>query len=388
MPRPRLSPGTYGNIYSTQNPNGTWTAKARFRDLDGKTRLIERTAPSKAKAELRLKEHLTERAHQHQSSELKGTSPVSVLAAQWWEHYEEQGKGAVQTVRMYQDALRLHLLPRLGELTLNECTPGRLTLHMKGIATDHGYASAKRAKSVLSNMFKFAVSRDAVTRNPVRDVQLPAQPKSQVKALSYFEAVKLREQLTDDVRAVLDVLLGTGCRIGEVLALRWEDLDLRPGRSSVSINGTLVHDENGKLVRQSHPKSKTSEQHLFLPEFVAEMLRDRKENHMPPHARTTAWAVPSAYVFPSTIGTAWEPNNFRKKWRAQVAAAGFPGLKPHEIRKTVATYLANAEGISAASLQLGHSSEAITEQHYVARSLFAPDMSGLLQAFGNPAVGV
>lgn len=387
MPRPRLSPGTYGNIYSTQAASGAWTAKARFRDLDGKTRLIERTGPSKAKAELRLKEHLTERAHQHQSSELKGNSPVSLLATQWWEQFEEQGR-AVQTSRMYQDALRLHLLPRIGELTLNECTPGRLTLHVKGIATDHGYSSAKRAKSVLSNMFKFAVSRDAVPRNPVRDVQLPAQPKSQVKALSYFEAVKLREQLTDDVQAILDVLLGTGCRIGEVLALRWQDLDLRPGRSSVNINGTLVHDAAGKLIRQSHPKSKSSEHSLFLPEFVAEMLRERRDNHLPAHARTTAWATPAAYVFPSTAGTAWEPSNFRKKWRAQVTAAGFPGLKPHEIRKTVATYLANAEGISAASLQLGHSSESITEKHYVMRDRFAPDMSALLQAFGNPSMGI
>lgn len=155
----------------------------------------------------------------------------------------------------------------------------------------------------------------------------------------------------------------------------------------MNVNGTLVHNVAGKLIRQSHPKSKNSEHSLFLPEFVAEMLRERRDNHLPAHARTTAWATPTAYVFPSTAGTAWEPSNFRKKWRTQVDAAGFPGLKPHEIRKTVATYLANAEGISTASLPLGHSSESITEQYYVMRERFAPDMSALLQAFGNSAQG-
>ena len=387
MPRPKLAPGTYGNIYTIQNANGSWTAKARCRDMDGKTRLIERTAPGKAKAERALKDHFAQRANEHLSSDLKPNSPISVLAAQWWEMFLEQDR-AVQTVRMYRDCLDLYILPRMGELTIRECTVGLLTAKIRGIATDHGYSSAKRTKSVMSNMFKFAAARDAVPRNPMRDVELPAQPKSRVKALTYHEAIQLREQLTDDVRAVLDVLLGTGCRIGEALALRWKDVDLIPGRSTVNINGTLVHDLEGRLVRQDHPKSKNSNHSLFLPEFVAEMLLYRRANHVPVHARSNQWATSSAYIFPSTTGSAWNPSNFRKKWRTQVAAAGFPDVKPHEIRKTVATYLANSESISAASLQLGHSSERITEQHYVMRDAFAPDLSALLQAFGNSQVNV
>ncbi|GGH61946.1 hypothetical protein GCM10007359_11660 [Rothia aerolata] len=60
------------------------------------------------------------------------------------------------------------------------------------------------------------------------------------------------------------------------------------------------------------------------------------------------------------------------------------GCDRNPVHITVATYIANSESISAASLQLGHSSERITEQHYIMRDVFAPDMSALLQAFGNP----
>lgn len=387
MPRPTLALGTYGNIYSTQNTtNGRWTAKARFRDLDGKTRLIERTSTTKAKAERNLKEYLAERAAPHTTTELTRDSRISLLCPLWWAEYEQKDR-ATNTLRRYKEIMDAYLLPRMGELRLSECSVGRLTNLLNGIASDYGHASAKVTKSVLSNMFAFAAARDAIPRNPMRDVQLPAQPKAQVKALTYFEAVQLREHLTDDVRAILDVLLGTGKRIGEVLALRWQDVDLDAVHPTVNINGTLSHDLNGKLYRQDHPKSKKGSHTVYLPPFVAQMLRERKAHHIPVSAHSTAWATPDAYIFPSTTGSAWEPNNFRKKWRAQVSAAGYAGVNPHAIRKTVATYLANAEGVSAASLQLNHSDEAVTRAHYVARNDVLPDMSALLQAFGSAPVG-
>ncbi|MFH5877834.1 tyrosine-type recombinase/integrase [Arthrobacter sp. NA-172] len=93
-------------------------------------------------------------------------------------------------------------------------------------------------------------------------------------------------------------------------------------------------------------------------------------------------------VVPSSIGTIRDPGDFRKQWRTARDELGFKWVTPHTFRKSVGTLLlANSIGLASASAQLGHSSEQITSRHYVHRTHEAPDMTGLLQAFGHRLSG-
>lgn len=386
MPREKLPLGTYGEISCTQHPNEKWQARARYRDIDGKTRTVKRNGDTKAKAILNLKAHLTERHHTTTSALLTPSSTLRALAAIWWVEFKDKPR-ATNTTRRYREIIDGYLLPRIGDLKINECSPGVLTRYLKTLEAEHGYATAKLTKTVLSNMFTVATANDAAPRNPVKEISLPAPAKKPVEALDLMEAVKLRNALSGDVRAVLDVMLGTGCRISEVLALRWCDLDLAdPARSFVNINGTLSHDLDGKLYRQGHPKGKQVWTKP-LPEFTARALIARRDAHIPPHATTTAWATPDAYVFPSTTGTAWEPNNFRKRWRADIKAAGFSDINPHLIRKTVVTHVSRNSDLVTASLTAGHSDTDVTARHYVKKENMAPDTRAILEAFGMQLQG-
>lgn len=85
--------------------------------------------------------------------------------------------------------------------------------------------------------------------------------------------------------------------------------------------------------------------------------------------------------FPSATGTSRDPSSFRAQWRTVATVIGFGWVTPHAFRKTVATRLADAEGLAAASAYLGHSSEAGTAGHYAERAREPADMTAALGAF-------
>ncbi|ALB03005.1 tyrosine-type recombinase/integrase [Kocuria palustris] len=366
MSRPPLDLGTYGKITTTPTATG-YVAKARFRDYDGRTRLVERSSPkSRADAERRLKRALADRSMPTEG-DLSGESRVKALAAVWWDDFTEKDR-APATVRRYREVLDSYLLPPLGDLRLREARVGLLDRTLAAIAEKHGAATAKLCQTVLRQMFALAARREALDRNPMRDVAPVQVAQKDVAALSVEQVKDLRSKLEGDMLDALDLLLATGARLGELLALRWEDVDLEVEPARVSITGTVVRGPGG-LVRQDRPKSAGSVHRLAIPSFGAEALRRRER-----------WAP---YVFPSARGGLWEQTNFRKAWRKAMRSTGYPDVNPHMIRATVGTHLARAAGVSAASAQLGHSSETITVKHYIERLQDAPDMSAALSAFAD-----
>jgi integrase len=174
---------------------------------------------------------------------------------------------------------------------------------------------------------------------------------------------------------VVDIMLATGARIGEALAIRWKDIDLKSEKPTVTVNGTIVYMPRQGLTIQDHPKSANSRQRYFLPAFAVEMLLRRQIGQL----EANPWDV----VFPSAVGTLRDPNNFRKQWCTAREELGFGWVTPHTFRKTVGTLLAASGGMAAASAQLGHSSGNVTSKHYVQRMHVAPDNTAILQSFAE-----
>lgn len=141
----------------------------------------------------------------------------------------------------------------------------------------------------------------------------------------------------------------------------------------MTITGAVLSLKGRGMVRQDHPKSRGSMLAYTVDQHTADMLRARWD-------RSMALGIMGAMVFPSATGTLRNPSSFRAQWRT-AAAIGFDWVPPHTFRKTVATRLADAEGLPAASAYLGHSSEAVTDGHYVERTHVAAVMSAALAGF-------
>ena len=384
MARPRLELGTWGKITRTEAAPKRWRARARYRGFDGKTVQCEAWGRSGAEAERRLLADLRERS-QFVSDSVTREMRVTALGKMWLEEIATSNL-ADQTVQKYDDIFTDYVEPALGQLAVREATVSILDRFLKQLAETRP-AVAKQAKVVLAGMFGLAVRHDALQHNPVRETKLPARKRPPVRALTLDEVQALRRGVQEwqaashmgpkrapDLLDVVDMMLATGARIGELCAIRWDDIDLGAVKPTVTISGTVIRVKSKGLTRQAHTKTSTGYRKLTLPRFAVEMLMRRQVEAIP-----NRWNV----VFPSSTGTLRDPHNLRRQFRDARADCGFEWVTPHVFRKTVATLVDRGSDTETAAALLGHSGTAVTHAHYVQRLHEAPDMSELLEAFGR-----
>ena len=383
MGRPRLGIGTYGKITRSELEDGRWVARTRFRDFDGVTRQVKAHGRTGAKAEAALKAALTQRQHSGGGAGLTPDSAVNKLLDCWMSDVRESDR-APQTVDYYERAIERTVRPAIGAVTIRECTTARIDAFLRAIPA---VSAARDARVVLRQVFSLAARYDLVPSNPVADAYRPPASRSAPRALSVEDVRELRSRISQwqeaqrlgpkrahDLVEIIDVMLGTGARIGEVLALRWQDVSGLDGdgQVTVTISGTIVTATRRGSRRQDHPKTKAGYRSVTVPSFTAEALRRQQRR-----------AIPSkeGLIFPTRLGTARWPSNVRTAWR-QVRGDDYAWVRPHSFRKTVGTMVEREMGVGAAAAQLGHSGTAVTERHYIERALMAPDTSSILAKLG------
>ena len=372
MPRPRTPIGTFGEIYYEKAPGGRFRAFARFRDYDGQLRRVQATGTTQQAAARKLKELLAERAEQSVAQgELSGSSSFRQLVEVWLADLDLEGKVAPSTRALYERNMEKLVLPAFANYTLREITVRKVDQFIKTLASTKSYSTAKQARTVLSLAFGLAVRYDALRENPVRDTARLHKPPSQTMALTLVQVEGIRLAVRSWRRApgtpgpppdgqleqIIEVMLGTSARIGEVLAIRKCDVDVTMSPATVRICGTIVSPAGKPTYRQPHPKTQKSTRVVSVPSFAAEAIRQR-----------LVVVGPEAHdhlLFFTRNGTALTTNNIRRRLRAVLSEAGIAGVTPHAFRRTVATVLDRASGPDLAAELLGHTSSKITKEHYI-----------------------
>jgi integrase len=262
-------------------------------------------------------------------------------------------------------------MPAFEHYVLREITVRKVDQFIKTLATTKSYSMAKQARTVLSLAFGLAVRYDAIGKNPVRDTTRLKKPPSQAMALTSKQVDAIREAVRGWRRApgtpgpppdgqleqIIEVMLGTSTRIGEVLAIRRCDVDVTVSPATVRICGTIVSPAAKPTHRQPHPKTTKSTRTVAVPSFTAEVLRQRLV--------AVAKDEPDHLLFVTRNGTLLTTNNVRRRLRSVLAEAGIVGVTPHSFRRTVATFIDRASGPDLAAEMLGHTSSKITKEHYI-----------------------
>ena len=382
MARPPLVLETWGRIRRT-TVGGKPTAVAYYRDSDGVTRPMQRQGSTPAAAERALVQALKDRLAPA-GDDLTGESRVALLAKLWLAETAERDLSP-GTIVKYREIVAKHIVRGLGDVRLNEATVPRLDRFLKALAKSSGPSTAKLTRVVLSQMFALATRHGATRSNPVRDVATIEMTRNRVAAPTSSDAQAVLAHLqawdagvdgrgvrrTTDLFDVARMLAATGARTGELFALEWRHLNLAADPPTVSIERTVALGLDGRLAVQEWPKSDTSRRLLKLPPFAAEMLLERRlHSH-------------SQFVFPSSTGTFRSPNNFRTQWRGSLQGTEWADVTPRAFRKAVATVLRDQLGVGAAKDQLGHSSEQVTNSHYVQQRHEGPDATEILQSFAT-----
>ncbi|WP_222193292.1 site-specific integrase [Modestobacter italicus] len=409
MGRPPLPVGTFGKIGFLLMASGEVQARARFRDFDGRTRLVSKTGISRAAAERALKTELAARRGPGGAGVITASSRVSALIEAWLAADHGWSTG---TERTYRSVIRTSVLPAFGQLTLQEVTPGRVGRALTAIAKSSGPGAAKTARACLSGMFALAIDDGAIAANPVRDatVRIDTTAKKAPRALTVEQTTRLVELLHASPRAaeldladLVDWMLATGARIGEAVALRMGETAGRPlldlDAGTWEVNATAVRVPNRGMVVQPRTKTAAGWRIIAVPEFAVDMARRRLAS---PHRPDTELVFPAPFA-----GTLRDPNSVSGDLRqlldsfecevcdgtglqpaTSTTAAGRPvrcaegpwsWVSSHTFRKTVATRLDEA-GFSPRQVadQLGHANPSMTLDVYFGRQVVSAEAARVL----------
>src|ERR671911_710401 len=288
----------------------------------------------------------------------------------------DSGRGSVRlsTYERHEQIVRLHLKPALGRVKLTKLTPA----HVQGLyrdKLDSGLtpATVQKIHAVLHKALAQALKWNMIPRNAAHSVKAPRPAPEEMHPLSPDEARRLIEAVRGDKLEALYVLAAqTGMRQGELLALKWEDVDLN--RGVVHVRRTLVR-SRGRIAL-GEPKTKNSRRPVDLTSVAVEALKTHLEQQLEDIERLGDLYRDDGLVFTSGVGTLINPSNLRRRSFAPLLQrAGLPQIRFHDLRHTCATLLLSRNtNPRLVQALLGHATVAITLDTY---SHIIPGMGNL-----------
>jgi integrase len=351
-----------------------WRARCYYRGYDGVVKEVSRFAATKRAAIQAVGAALAERERGH----VEMTSGMKLAAAGelWLAQIRRTDSGlSARTILDYGRTFARYIdVPgsSIRGLTLAQVNdPQRLRTFLQTVADKHGTGASKMSRSVLSGILGFAIDNGTLTTNALRQiravkaqvVKTPVRERDTTRALTkderdhviaYADKLTLSETINPRTRrkreAVADLMAfmaGTGVRINEARAVRWDDFDLEAG--TVHVRGT---------------KTRGSDRRLNLPSWLTERLKARAERL---GADGLVFSSPHHLNEPERM---WDQSNSAKALARIFIGSGFPWATPHTLRRTVATIL-DQSGVPIAKIadQLGHTDPAMTARVYLGRDL-------------------
>jgi integrase len=358
----------------SRRKNGGWMAQYTVYTAKGRKR---HTLDGKSRAE--VSERLTKAMADRDGGVVYESAKITVGEyLDSWLRDSVRGTVKETTYANYSYIIRVHISPALGRLKLKSLTPA----HVRGFygekaRTNLSSATVKKMHIVLRRALSQAVSEGLAPRNAADSVKPPqvSAPGEEIRPLNPEECSAFLEASRGERFEPLYVLaVHCGLREGELLALRWEDVDLEVAKPALLVRRTLTRGENGRgwVVGASTKSGKG--RRVRLTRRAVATLKDHRKRQLEEKMRLAGLWQDQDLVFPNQIGSLLNPSNRRNRSFKRIKARSGVRevLRFHDLRHTCATLLLR-EGVNVkvVSEMLGHASITITLNTY---SHVLPDM--------------
>lgn len=290
-----------------------------------------------------------------------------------------------KTYRSYEQLTRIHLIPALGRVSLAKLGPQHVqTLWARELEAGKSPTTVRRLHMVLHKALADALRLGLVQRNVTELVDPPRAAQHEMLVLTPEQVHALLATAEDSRLEALYVLaLSTGMREGELLALRWRDVDL--DAASLQVRHTLQKLPHEDFVF-AEPKTRRSRRKIVLPGAAVSALRKHRTRQLEERLQLGPIWDDLDLVFSNTLGRPMDSSHLlHREFQPLLKRAGLPQVRFHDLRHTAATLLLS-KGINPkiVSEVLGHASVAITLDLY---SHVLPDMQQQAAAAMDAVLG-
>jgi integrase len=277
-----------------------------------------------------------------------------------------------KTFRSYEQLTRVHVLPTIGAIPLSKLSAQQLQLlYARRLEAGSSTTTVQHVHAVLHRALESAFRLGLVQRNVSDLVDPPRMRHHEMRVLTPAQVRTLLDAARGDRLEALYVLaLATGMRQGELLALRWEDVDLDGG--ALQVRATLQHVSGGGFTF-APPKTRRSRRKVVLPVAALDALRQHRVRQADERANLRSGWDDLGLVFANRLGRPLDGIHvLRRELHPLLRRAGLPLIRFHDLRHTAATLLLG-RGVNpkVVSELLGHSQVSITLDVY---SHVLPDM--------------
>ena len=282
----------------------------------------------------------------------------------WFQDYAKI-KVRPSSHQTYQGYIHNHIRPNIGDIPLEKLTSldlqkfykkllaqGRVDrVEAKGQPKGLSAKTVRNIHQILSSALKLAQEQRLILSNPAEGCALPRMEHQEMKTLTTVQLASFfREARDSGVFELYYLELATGLRRGELLGLKWEDIDLERGDLRVRRQVSRI---NGEVV-EAPLKTKNAYRTLPLAEDTVSVLKEQRKK-----------VGNSPWVFPSPSGGPISPDSVLHMLHRVLKRAGLPKVRFHDLRHTFATLaLQNGVDVKTVSGMLGHFSAGFTLDTY------------------------
>ncbi|MBV9690100.1 MAG: tyrosine-type recombinase/integrase [Ktedonobacteraceae bacterium] len=363
-----MSRGRRGNGEGTitQRKNGTFEAKITIEG--GKRKSIY----GKTRKEVQEKLKIALREQQQGTLVTSPQQKLEVFLKDWLESTQKHSVRP-RTYERYEEIVRLHIIPVLGRHYLQKLTAQQVqAFYTKKLDEGLAAKTVENFHIVLHKALDTAVKWNLISRNVCDLVTPPRGEEFEIKPLTVDQIHKLLDVMRGHRSEALFLLaLVTGMRRGEIMGLKWQDIDfatstLQVRRILTRVPTKLRAEGHKEVFVEAEPKTRRSRRSIVIASFALEALKQHRVRQLEVRTKAGALWQDHDYVFCTSIGTHVNPTkDILDPLKALLRKASLPDIRFHDLRHSAGTLLL-AMGIHPKIAQelLGHSNISMTMDIY------------------------
>lgn len=293
-----------------------------------------------------------------------------------WMECCQKPNSSPTTVAGYKHKIDAYICAKkggIGHIPIQKLTPmtiqvfiNKLLAHSPSTGKALSPKTVKETYNILNASLKSAVLMKVIDENPAEHIRLPKRDKPEIKVLPLDEMdilLKWLKKEKSDIELPVNLALSMGLRRGEVLGLKFSDVDYEKG--TISIRNTRVQCCDATIV-EKNPKSKKSVRTLYMPETIMKMIKRQENRCRLTQMRKKKYNKGGYVCYMEEDGKPWIPDSLSKKYAKVIENLGLTHVTFHGLRHCFASICLH-EGVDIMEISklLGHASASFTLDTYV-----------------------